>query len=151
MNVRLIKACRITIICLLVVGFAKFAYGQSTASDSVGPIRSSSAYAEILLRKTELQADIEAFGADYTEESPKMIELRVELTSLDKSLEKVFAVRPSETGKLTQGLGKLIVKKAALDADLDRLLRKYSKEHPETKRAQRRVDRFNAAIAEILK
>jgi hypothetical protein len=48
-------------------------------------------------------------------------------------------------------LGKLIVRKAALDADLSRLLRTYSKEHPETRRAQRRVDRFEAAIAEILK
>lgn len=114
-------------------------------------IKSSPAYAEILLRKTELLADIDAFGADYTEASAKMIELRAELASLDRSLEKVFAVRPSETGRLTQGLGKLIVKKAALDADLNRLLRVYSKEHPETRRAQRRVERFEAAIGEILK
>lgn len=137
---------------LLVLSFVEFIHGQSaTDANPVGPIRSSAAYAEILLRKTELLADIDAFGADYTEASTKMIELRVELASLDKSLEKVFAVRPTETGKLTQGLGKLIVKKAELDADLDRLLRRYSKEHPETKRAQKRVDRFNAAISEILK
>lgn len=120
-------------------------------SDAPLSIKSSPAYAEILLRKTELLADIDAFGADYTEASTKMIELRAEIASLDKSLVKVFAVRPSETGRLTQGLGKLIVRKAALDADLDRLLRRYSKEHPETKRAQRRADRFEAAIAEILK
>lgn len=140
-----------TIWCLLVLGFAESVHGQSVDMNLVGPIRASPAYAEILLRKTELQADIDAFGGDYTEASTKMIELRAELASLDRSLEKVFAVRPSETGKLTQGLGKLIVKKAALDVELDRSLRRYSKEHPETRRAQRRVDRFEAAIAEILK
>jgi uncharacterized protein involved in exopolysaccharide biosynthesis len=130
-----------------------FALGQKNSGlpETVFSIKSSPAYAEILLRKTELLADIDAYSADYTEASAKMIELRAELASLDKSLEKVFAVRPSETNKLTQGLGKLIVKKAALDADLNRLLSTYSKEHPEVKRAQRRVDRFTAAISEILK
>lgn len=141
-----------TAICILFAASVFSAAQKNTdVSDAPLSIKSSPAYAEILLRKTELLSDIDAFGVDYTEVSPKMIELRVELASLDKSLEKVFAVRPSETGKLTQGLGKLIVKKAALDADLDRLSRKYSKDHPETKRAQRRVDRFNAAIGEILK
>lgn len=139
-------------VCFLFAASAFTAAQKSTGSiEGIFSIKSSPAYAEILLRKTELQADIDAFGGDYTEASTKMIELRAELASLDRSLEKVFAVRPSETGKLTQGLGKLIVRKAALDADLDRLLRRYSKEHPETKRAQRRVDRFEAAIGEILK
>lgn len=140
-----------TAICIFFAA-STFAAGQknSGSPETVFSIKSSPAYAEILLRKTELLADIDAFGADYTEASPKMIELRAELASLDKSLEKVFAVRPSETGKLTQALGKLIVKKAAFDADLSRLLRTYSKEHPEIKRAQRKVDRFDAAIGEIL-
>lgn len=146
-----IKKIFATVCILFAAGAFAAAQKNSGSTEGVFSIKSSPAYAEILLRKTELQADIDAFGTDYTEASTKMIELRAELLSLDRSLEKVFAVRPSETGKLTQSLGKLIVKKAALDADLDRSLRKYSKEHPETKRAQRRVDRFEAAIAEILK
>lgn len=145
-----LKKIFIAISIIFAAGVYSFAQNSAPA-DTPLSIKSSPAYAEILLRKTELQADIDAFGADYTEASAKMIELRAELASIDRSLEKVFTVRPSETGRLTQGLGKLIVKKAALDADLDRLLRRYSKEHPETRRAQRRVDRFEAAIAEILK
>ena len=69
--------------------FTATAYSQSS---DPGPIRSSPAYAEILLRKTELLADIEAYSADYTEENPKMIELRAELASLNKQLDKVFGV-----------------------------------------------------------
>jgi uncharacterized protein involved in exopolysaccharide biosynthesis len=145
------KKIFITILILFAASAVAFGQKDTGSPDAVFSIKSSPAYAEILLSKTELLADIDAFGADYTEASTKMIELRAELASLDRSLEKVFAVRPSETGKLTQGLGKLIVKKAELDADLDKLSRKYSKEHPETRRAQRRVDRFEAAIAEILK
>ncbi len=124
---------------------------KNTGQSDAGPIRSSAAYAEILLRKTELQADLEAFSADYTESNPKIIDLRFELSSLDKSLEKVFGVKPSETGKLTLALGKLIVRKAALETDLSRLSRSYNKDHPEVKRAKRKVEIFEAAIKEVLR
>lgn len=116
-----------------------------------GSIRSSAAYAEILLRKTEIQADLEAFTPAYTEANPKMIDLRLELASLDKSLEKVFGVKPSETGKLTQALGKLIVRKAEIDTDLARLSRSYNKDHPEVKRTKRKAEIYEAAISEILR
>jgi hypothetical protein len=124
------------------------AYSQS---GDAGPIRSSPAYSEILLRKTELLADIEAFTADYTEENPRMIDARTELASLNKLLEKVFGVKPSDTGKLTLALGKLIVRKAVLETDLARLLRKNNKDHPEVKRATRKLEIYDAAINEVLK
>jgi predicted nuclease with TOPRIM domain len=103
------------------------------------------------LRKTELLADLEALSADYTEANPRIIDLRVELASLDKSLEKVFGVKPSETDKLTLALGKLIVKKAALDSEFSRISRSYNKDHPDAKRARRRVEIFENAIKEVLR
>ena len=124
---------------------------KPTAPSEAGPIRSSAAYSEILLRKTELLADLEAFSADYTESNPKIVDLRFELSVLDKSLEKVFGVRPSETAKLTLALGKLIVRRAALETDLSRLMRSYNKDHPDVKRAKRRVEIFDAAIKEVLR
>lgn len=133
---------------------AVFAFSQDTNKNPVqseaGPIRSSPAYSEILLRKTELQADLEAFSADYTEANPKIADLRFELGALDKALGKVFAVRPTETSKLTLALGKLIVRKAELETDLNRLSRSYNKDHPEVMRTKRKVEIFDAAIREIL-
>jgi len=126
------------------------AYSQAEGSDA-GPIRSSAAYSEILLRKTELLADLEALSADYTEANPKIVDLRFEIASLDKSLEKVFGVKPSETAKLTLALGKLIVRKATLETDFARLSRGYNKDHPEVKRAKRKVEIFDTAIREVLK
>ncbi len=142
-------------IAVVIVFFSAVAAAQTGdkkgASLEAGPIRSSAAYAEILLRKTEIQADIEAYTANYTEANPKMIDLRLELASLDSSLEKVFGVKPSETGKLTQALGKLIVRKAEIDTDLARLSRSYNKDHPEVKRTKRKAEIYQAAIAEILR
>ena len=136
---------------LAIVVFASATIALAQASENAGPIRSSAAYSEILLRKTELLADLEALSADYTEANPRIIDLRVELGSLDKSLEKVFGVKPSETDKLTLALGKLIVKKAALESEFSRVSRSYNKDHPESKRARRRVEIFENAIREVLR
>jgi uncharacterized protein involved in exopolysaccharide biosynthesis len=137
--------------CVLCLLLPSALYAQTGNQGDPGPIRSSPAYAEILLRKTEIQADLEALLADYTEANPKIIDLRFELGSLDKALERVFSVRPSETSKLTLALGKMIVRKAELETDLNRLLRTYNKDHQEVKRMQRRVDIYDTAIKEILK
>ena len=130
--------------------FALSAIAASAQNDA-GPIRSSPAYAEILLRKTELLADLDAYSEQYTEQNPRIIDARFELAALDKALEKVYGVKPSETGKLTLALGKLIVKRAELETTLNRLTRSYNKDHPDVKRAKRRVDIFENSINEILK
>ncbi|HEV7701663.1 MAG TPA: hypothetical protein VGO43_15640 [Pyrinomonadaceae bacterium] len=147
------KRSLFVILVLLVISAAVAAQKSSDnpQTGDPGPIRTSPAYAEVLLRRTELQADIEAFGESYTEVNPKMLDMRTELASLDKSLEKLFGVKPTETAKLTQALGKLIVKKAALEADLAHLLRTYNLAHPDVKRAKRRLEIFESAIGEILK
>ena len=132
----------------IILLFAMAAFSQT---GEVGPIRSSAAYSEVLLRKTQLQADLEALIADYTEQNPKIIDLRNELAALNKSLEKIYNVKPTETGKLTLALGKLLVDQARLQMDLARLLRSYGDSHTEVKRARRKVEIFESAINEILK
>ena len=121
------------------------------AQSETGYVRSSPAYAEVLLRKTELQADLEAYSADCTETNPKLLDMRFELISLDKETERIFAVRPTEASKLTLALGKLMVRKATIAAELNRLSRSYSKDHPEVKRAVKKLGIFESAIKEILR
>lgn len=135
---------------IILVASAVSVLSQNVSTAETGPIRSSGAYAEILLRRTELQADIEAFTADYTEENPKVVDARFELAVLTKDLDRIYLVRPSETSKLTQALGKLIVRRAAIETELTRLLRTYNKDHPDVKRTKRRAEIFAAAIKEIL-
>lgn len=113
--------------------------------------RSSAAYAELLVRKTELRADLDAVVQDYTESNPKILDMRFELSALERSLVRVLATRPAESSKLTIAIGKLLVKKAALETDYARLLRSYNAENAEVKRAKRRVEIFDQAINEILK
>jgi hypothetical protein len=133
--------------------FTTIGYSQAidrSPQSEAGPIRSSAAYAEVILRKTELQADLESFLPDYTDTNPKILDLRFEIGALDKALEKIYGVKPSETAKLTLALGKLLVKRASTETELARLLRSYTNEQKDVKRAKRRVEIYDAAIKEIL-
>ena len=138
---------RSIIIAALLI-FPAFCLGQ--AGDNTA-IRSSAAYAEVLVRKTEVQADLEAVSADYTEANPKLLDLRFELSALERSTARILATKPSEAAKLTLGVGKLFVKKASLETEQARLLRSYGLEDPEVKRAKRRVEIFENAINELIK
>lgn len=142
----MIRTFAITLVVLFV---PLFAVGQRT-DEAVGPIRSSPAYAEVLLRKTEVQAELEAMLPDYTEENPKVIDARFEISVLTRDIDRIYAVRPSETGKLTLALGKLLVRRAALETELQRLQRSYNKDNPEVKRAKRRIEIFDNSIKQIL-
>ena len=141
---------RTGLLFLIFAASAVAAFAQGSQADQT-VIRGTPAYAEVLLRKTELLADLEAFTPDYTEANPKILELRAELASIDRSLTRILSVKPAETGRLTEALGRMMVKKAALEADLSHLSRQYNKDYPDVKRAQRRVDLYESAINDILK
>lgn len=140
-------------ILFLIFALAGFAHAQSVdkkAAPNNKAAKSSPAYSEILLRKTERESQLEEFLIDYTEDFPKVKEVRFELDLLQKEMNKVLATSAVEAGKLTLALGKLIVRKAELETDSWNLQRQYNAEHPEVKRAKRKVEVFERAVREIL-
>jgi predicted nucleic acid-binding Zn-ribbon protein len=121
---------------------------SSSSSTATAAAKSSAAYAEVLLRKTELEAEIEDLQVEYTDEYPKLKESRYEFGLLGKQLERLAST--GDASKLTPALGKLIVRKASLETDLWVLLQKYGEQHDDVKRARRKVAAFEKAIKEIL-
>jgi len=113
-------------------------------------VKSSPAFAEILLRKTELAAELENYLTDYTDEFPKVKELRFELDLLTKEMNRILAVNAADSTKLTLALGKLMLRKIELERDVWNLRKQYNDEHPDVKQAKRKVEVFEAAIREIL-
>ncbi len=113
-------------------------------------VLSSPAYAEILLRRTEFEAEQEALSADYTDDFPRLREIRFILSALKTETARLSAVKQDEQSRLTLALGKLIIRKIEVETDLWHLSEKYRDEHPEVKRAKRKVEIFESAIKEIL-
>ena len=112
--------------------------------------KSSPAYAEVLLRKTELLSELESLLIEYTEDYPKVKELRFETDSLQKELDVLLAVNPAESSKLSAALGRLMVRKCELGTDLWVLQKELNDQHPNVKRARRKVEIFEASIKDIL-
>lgn len=121
---------------------------KPTPGANLQAVKSSPAYSEVLLQKTELSAVLENLLLDFTDEYPKVKELRFEIGILQKDLEKILA--SPDASRLTQALGKLIVRKAELATGVFKLQTQYNDEHPDVKRAKRKVEVFEQAIKEIL-
>ena len=123
---------------------------QNKATHPNPQIASSPAYAEVLLHKTELEAELESLLTEYTEEYPKIKDLRAELEVLKPEIDRILAVKPADAGKLTQALGRLILGKVAHAATLKKLQSQFQDVHPNVKKEKRMVEIFEAAIKEIL-
>jgi hypothetical protein len=104
----------------------------------------------VLLKRTELESDVEALLLDYTEDYPKIQEERYGLGLIDAEMKRLLAVKPADASRLTLALGRLVVRKIELETDLWLLQKKYKADHPEVKRAKRRAEIFEKAINEIL-
>lgn len=126
---------------------------QASPSPTAGPaenVRSSPAFAEILLRRTEFEAEVESLILEYTDEFPKVKELRQGILMLNRESDRLFKVKPEKAESLTLALGKLMVRKVEAEVDLWRLQQSYADGHPDVKRARRKLEIFEKAIREIL-
>ncbi len=157
-NKSVVKIKRLTFISIVTLLSALLCFSQtngkrvSAQSTSVNnqAAKFSPAYAEILLQKTELQSQLEDLLVGYTDDFPKVKELRFQLGLFQKQTDKILAVNSADAGKLTVALGKLIVRKVELETELWNLRAQYNDDFPEVKRAKRKVEVFDRAIAEIL-
>lgn len=128
----------------------KTASPAAVSSPASRAIKSSSAYAEVILRKTELESQLEDFLIAYTEDFPKVKETRYELSLIEKNIAKLLSMSNSDLPRLTLALGKLMVRKAELETGLWSLRARFGVDHPDVKRAQRRVSSFEKAVGDIL-
>lgn len=111
---------------------------------------STAAFAEVVLKRTEFEADLEALLVDYTDDFPKVKELRFGLLRTESEIERLKGMKPGERDRATSALGKLMVRKVESEIELWKLQQAYADGHPEVRRAKKRVEIFEKAIKEIL-
>ena len=141
----------------LILAISAFGFAQKAPAKAIEPSRtasssftSSPAYAEVLLKKTDMTSELEALLVDYTEDFLKVKQIRFSLEALKRESDRLARVKAADSGRLTLALGRLIVRKVELETDLWGLLRTYKDEHPDVKRAKRKVEIYESAIKEIL-
>src|SRR5215212_7551216 len=108
---RLPRILMLLVLYLIIIGVC---YSQKPQTSTIAPnsktqdIKGSPAYAEILLKRAELESDLESLLITYTEDFPKVKASRFELGLLQKDLQNLLA--QPDAGKLTLALGKLMVR-----------------------------------------
>jgi uncharacterized protein involved in exopolysaccharide biosynthesis len=142
----LLRAAFLSTISLLLAGFA-FAQAKADPATTQS-IKSSPAYAELVLRRTEVESNVESLLTTYTEEYPKLKESRHELELLNADMKRLL--QEKDASRLTLALGKMMVRKNELLTDLWVLRSRFKDDHPDVKRALRRVDIFTRGINELL-
>ncbi|MCS6874346.1 MAG: hypothetical protein N2Z23_07850 [Pyrinomonadaceae bacterium] len=143
---KIINAFILTTFCFC---FA-FSQKESRKPSQDEAIKSSPAYAEVLLRKVELEAELEDLLMAYTENHPKIQQTKYEVSKLNQELEKFRAFEPNKIQKMSLSLGKLVVRKVQIEVDLWLLLQKYTEEEEIVKRTRKKLTVFENAIKEIL-
>lgn len=129
---------------------AGWAQAKPSTSGTAMDHRASPAFAELRLKKAELESELESLLLEYTDDFPKIKEIRATLGFLQKEIERLATVGPAGSQRLTPALGKLMVRKAEMETEVWRLSEMLQPAHPDLKRAKRRVEIFEAAIKEIL-
>lgn len=137
-------------ILIALLAFSAAMSAQKKPAVDLQAIKNTPAYAEVLLKKVSLEAEVEELLVTYTEDFPKVKELQLKLNLTNKALEKILAVKPSEASKLSEALGKLIVQKIEYEAELEGLRKEYNDEYPDVKRAKRKIEVYQKAINDIL-
>jgi len=122
---------------------------KPAASDST-PGKSSPAFAELVLKRTELRSELESLILDYTEDFPKIKEIRLVLALYDRDIGRINRVKAEDSSKLTLALGKLMLRRIELETELVNLQKNYKEEHPDVKRAKKKVEIYESAISDIL-
>ncbi len=113
-------------------------------------IKSSPAYSALILKRTLVKADLEEMLVTYTEDFPKVVDARHEIDLLNFELTRLLETNVTESCKLSDSLGQLILKKTEIEMELWNLKKKYKEDHPEIIRTKRKLNTFEKGIVEVL-
>jgi hypothetical protein len=143
---------KVTLLTILCYGlFSIVGLSQLNPKLQSSSFKTTPAFAEIILKKTEVEAEYEALLIDYTEEYPKVKENKLALRLLLTEIEKLAKLDTSQMPKLTLALGKLIVRKVEAEVEVKSLLVEYDEKNPDVLRARKKLQIYEKAIAEIMK
>ena len=146
------KLLKATFLLASAIFFSQGVQAQTVANaDAVGSVKASPAYTEVMVRSIELRSELEAALLDYREESPKVRAIRREIAMLDDAMEMLMRLPLGSSGKMTSAVGRLIVRRAALETEYSETVARYGDDHPEVRRAKRRVEVYERSIRELLK
>jgi hypothetical protein len=143
-----------TLLFISTAAFSQTGSSKTGAAKSVPPgagsIKTSAAYIELVIHKADIDAELVDLLVEYTEEYPKVKQLKWEAGLVQAELENLLKVDSSVLPKLTESFAKLLLQKIKMQVDLAEVRSAHKDDHPDVQRAMRRVEIYDKAIKELL-
>lgn len=143
-----------SIIFVFICSLSIFAQTENKKLDYSTPtskaIKSSPAYSALVLQRTVIKAELEEMLVTYTEDFPKVKDARHEIDLINFELNRLLDTKVTDSCKLSDSLGKLMLKKTEVEMTIYNLKKKYNDDHPDVLRTKRKLDIYEKAVAEIL-
>ncbi len=143
------------IMVAVVIGLVGFGVVQAqrtaTAVTSTAcEAKTTAAYAELVLRKVALQADLEGSLATMARDNPAVTAKQSEIDAVSAELDQLCKVPRAKQVYLNENYAKLLLHKVELAGRLKSLLVRYTPEHPEVKRTQAELNALVREMAKIM-
>lgn len=141
----------LTALTLTVAGsFAVTGYTQQSAERLQSDPKATPAYGAMVLRKAAVEAELAHLSMMFKSGHPHVESKRFELSAVSREMERMQAIEKSRAPKLSDTYANLILRKVALEVELNDLLSSFKPQHPDVKKKRVELDTLTREIEKIL-
>ena len=124
--------------------------GQSPQLEFRGNARATPAYEVMILQKVAVETDLYDLRARFTSDSEPVRAKRLELTFVVREMERLKSTRKAALSKLTATYGDLILRRVALEVELQNLREHFTSDSPDLKRKRTELAILDRETAKLL-
>ena len=131
--------------------YAVAGYAPQSAEGLSSDPKTTPAYGVLVLRKVAVEAELADLSGAFTSQHPDLHRKRLELRAVSREMERMLAVAKSGVPKLSSTYGNLILRKVALEVELEDMLGSLTSQNPDIKRKKVQLAALEREIEEILR
>jgi len=139
------------LVVTIAASYVAAGFTRQTAAGQSNAAKATPAYEVLVLRKVAVAAELADLSSRFTGSSPAVEAKRFELNTIARELQSMQRIESDEVSKLSRGYGNLILRKVALEVELDGLLRSYTPQHPDVEKKRVELDALQRELREMLK
>ncbi|MEA2205225.1 MAG: hypothetical protein QOE77_2001 [Blastocatellia bacterium] len=135
----------------IAASFVAAGFTRQSAAGQANDPKSTPAYEVMVLRKVAVESEFAELSSRFTESSPAIEANRFELNAIVREMRSMQMIEGADVAKLSGGYGHLVLRKVALEVELDSLLRSYTPQHPDVNKKTVEINALQRELSEMLK
>ena len=139
-----------TLVLVTAASCAVNGQAQSSRPNLARDAKATPAYEVLILRKVAVETDLYDLRTKFTSDSELVKTKRFELTFVTREIDKLQRVEQAVIPKLTAVYGDLLLRRVALEVQLEDLRRRFTSDSPDFTRTRTELAVLDREIAKLL-